>query len=55
MYKILMEDEYYKQSMENQYRLNPNIKDVVRTKVFKLLDALIIYPIFTTIGQVQFT
>ncbi|KAI3461839.1 hypothetical protein Pfo_018502 [Paulownia fortunei] len=44
MHKILME-ESYKPSVEHQRRSNPNIKDVVRAEVLKLLDAGIIYPI----------
>ena len=31
---------------EMQRRLNPNMKEVVRTEVLKLLDAGIIYPIY---------
>lgn len=44
MHKILME-ESYKPSVEHQRRLNPNMKEVVRAEVLKLLDAGIIYPI----------
>ncbi len=44
MHKILMEDDY-KPSIESQRRLNPNLKEVVRKEVLKLLDAGIIYPI----------
>ena len=44
MHKILME-ENYKPSIEHQRRLNPNMKEVVRAEVMKLLDAGIIYPI----------
>ena len=43
-HKILMEDEY-KPCVEAQRLLNPNIKEVVKAKVIKLLDARIIYPI----------
>ncbi|KAL1188655.1 RNA-directed DNA polymerase-like protein [Cardamine amara subsp. amara] len=32
-------------SVEHQRRLNPNLRDVVRKKILKLLDAGIIYPI----------
>ena len=39
-------DENAKPTREMQRRLNPNIKEVVRTEVFKLLDACIIYPIY---------
>ena len=38
-------DENTKPTREMQRRLNPNMKEVVRTEVLKLLDACIIYPI----------
>ena len=38
-------DENAKPTREMQRRLNPNMKEVVRTEVLKLLDACIIYPI----------
>ncbi|GJR32922.1 hypothetical protein Tco_1109154 [Tanacetum coccineum] len=44
-HKILMEDEF-KPSVQPQRRLNPNIKEVVKKEVIKLLDAGFIYPIF---------
>jgi len=44
MHKILMEDNF-KPSVEHQRRLNPNMKEVVKVEVLKLLDAGIIYPI----------
>jgi hypothetical protein len=44
MHKINLE-ENAKPSREPQRRLNPAMQEVVRTKVIKLLDALIIYPI----------
>jgi len=44
MHRILLE-EYYKPSIEHQRRLNPNMKDVVKKEVLKLLDAGVIYPI----------
>ncbi|KAK4855982.1 hypothetical protein QYF36_012971 [Acer negundo] len=44
MHKILMEEEF-KPTVEHQRRLNPNMQEVVRTEVLKLLDADIIYPI----------
>ena len=44
MHRILLEDNY-KSSVEHQRRLNPNMKEVVRAKILKLLDAGIIYPI----------
>ena len=44
MHKILME-EGHKTTIERQRRLNPNMQEVVRKEVLKLLDAGIIYPI----------
>ncbi|CAL9025431.1 unnamed protein product [Prunus brigantina] len=44
MHKILMED-VVKPTVDAQRRLNPIMKEVVRTKVMKLLDASMIYPI----------
>ena len=44
-HKILMEDGY-KPVVQPQRRLNPNMKDVVKAEVIKLLDARLIYPIF---------
>ncbi|XP_038973113.1 uncharacterized protein LOC120105094 [Phoenix dactylifera] len=44
MHRILMEDNH-KPIVENQRRLNPNMKEVVRAEVLKWLDAGIIYPI----------
>ena len=38
-------DENAKSTREMQRLLNPNMKEVVRTEVLKLLDAGIIYPI----------
>ena len=43
-HKILMEDEY-KPCVQAQRRVNPNMKEVVKVEVIKLLDAGIIYPI----------
>ncbi|GJW10017.1 reverse transcriptase domain-containing protein [Tanacetum coccineum] len=43
-HKILMEDEF-KPSIQSQRRVNPNIKEVVKKEVIKLLDAGLIYPI----------
>ncbi|GJS14323.1 reverse transcriptase domain-containing protein [Tanacetum coccineum] len=43
-HKILMEDEF-KPSFQPQRRVNPNIKEVVKKEVIKLLDAGLIYPI----------
>lgn len=42
--KIFME-EGNKSSMQHQRRLNPLMKEVVRKKVIKWLDANIVYPI----------
>ncbi|GKE97675.1 retrovirus-related pol polyprotein from transposon 17.6, partial [Tanacetum coccineum] len=39
-----MEDEF-KPSVEPQRRVNPNIKEVIKKEVIKLLDAGLIYPI----------
>ncbi|KAJ9567940.1 hypothetical protein OSB04_003906 [Centaurea solstitialis] len=44
MHRIMMEDGF-KPSIKHQRRLNPNMKDVVRSEVMKLLDAGIIYSI----------
>ena len=43
-HKIYLEDNA-KPSREMQHRLNPTMKEIVRTKVIKLLDEGIIYPI----------
>ncbi|GKE84999.1 putative nucleotidyltransferase, ribonuclease H, partial [Tanacetum coccineum] len=43
-HKILMEDEF-KPTIQPQRRVNPNIKEVVKKEVIKLLDAGLIYPI----------
>jgi len=44
MHRILLEEDY-KPSVEHQRRLNPNMKEVVKKEVLKLLDAGVIYPI----------
>ncbi|CAN6562636.1 unnamed protein product [Malus baccata var. baccata] len=44
MHKILMEDDV-KPTVDAQHRLNPIMKEVVRTEVMKLLDVVMIYPI----------
>ena len=44
MHKILLEDDY-RGSIEQQRRLNPIMKEVVKKEVIKWLDAGIIYPI----------
>ncbi|XP_076910185.1 uncharacterized protein LOC143567730 [Bidens hawaiensis] len=43
-HRILMEDEY-KPAIQPQRRLNPNMSEVVKKEVIKLLDACLIYPI----------
>ena len=43
-HRIYLENESYT-SIEPHRRLNPNLKDVVKKKILKLLDADIIYPI----------
>ncbi|GJV53021.1 hypothetical protein Tco_1448762 [Tanacetum coccineum] len=43
-HKIIMKDEF-KPAVQPQRRANPNIKEVVKKKVIKLLDAGLIYPI----------
>ena len=43
-HKILLE-EGFKPVVQPQQRLNPNMKEVVKKEVIKLLDAGLIYPI----------
>ena len=43
-HRILMEDEY-KPVAQRQRRLNPNMQDVVKKEILKLMDAGLIYPI----------
>ena len=43
-HKILMEEDY-KPVVQHQRKVNPNIKEVVKKEVVKLLDAGLIYPI----------
>ena len=43
-HKILLEEDF-KPVVQPQRRLNPNMKDVVKAEVIKLLDAGVIYPI----------
>ena len=40
-----MEDDF-KPVVQHQRRVNPNIHDVIKEEVLKLLDAGLIYPIF---------
>ena len=44
MHRIHLEDDS-KSSVEHQRRLNPNLKEVVKKEIIKLLDARVIYPI----------
>jgi hypothetical protein len=44
MHRILLEEDH-KPSRESQRRLNPNLREVVKKEVIKLLDVDIIYPI----------
>lgn len=44
IHRIHLEDESMT-SIEHQRQLNPNLRDVVRKKILKLLDAGVIYPI----------
>ncbi|CAA7044606.1 unnamed protein product [Microthlaspi erraticum] len=44
IHRIHLEDES-KSSIEPQRRLNPNLKEIVKKEILKLLDAGIIYPI----------
>ncbi|GJV04885.1 putative reverse transcriptase domain-containing protein [Tanacetum coccineum] len=43
-HNILMEDDY-KPVIQPQRRLNPKFQDVVKNKIMKLLDSVLIYPI----------
>ena len=47
MHKLLME-EGHKTTIERQRRLNPNMKEVIKKEVLKLLDTCIIYPILNS-------
>ncbi|GJZ85305.1 putative reverse transcriptase domain-containing protein [Tanacetum coccineum] len=55
-HKILMEDEF-KPTIQPQRHVSPNIKEVVKKEVVKLLDAGLIYPIFDSpwVSPVQVT
>lgn len=44
VHKIMLEDDY-KTSKEHKWRLIPNMKEVVKKEVLKLLKVGIIYPI----------
>ena len=44
MHQIHLEDDS-KSSVEQQRKLNPNLKEVVKKEIIKLLDAGVIYPI----------
>ena len=54
MHKILLED-CYSNSVEQQRRLNPITKEVMKKEIIKWLDAGIIYPISNSswVSQVQ--
>jgi hypothetical protein len=39
-------EDFHKPYVEHQRRLNPNLKEVVKKEILKLLDAGILYPIF---------
>ncbi|CAL9019031.1 unnamed protein product [Prunus brigantina] len=54
MHRILLE-EGAKPTREPQRRLNPNMKEVVRAEVLKLLDVGVIYPISIANGSALFT
>ncbi|XP_076914008.1 uncharacterized protein LOC143572845 [Bidens hawaiensis] len=49
-HQILMEDEY-KPVVQSQRRLNPNMQEVVKKEVLKLMDAGMIYPISDSPGE----
>nr|XP_009786564.1 PREDICTED: uncharacterized protein LOC104234659 [Nicotiana sylvestris] len=53
MHKILMEDGH-KPSVEQQRRLNPIMKEVVRKEVIKWLDACIVFPISDSKWRMSF-
>ncbi|GJS16222.1 reverse transcriptase domain-containing protein [Tanacetum coccineum] len=44
-HKILMEDDF-KPTVQHQIKVNPEIHEVIKKEVIKLLDAGLIYPIF---------
>ena len=44
MHRIHMEDNH-RETIEHQCRLNPNMRDVVKKEILKMLDAGIIFPI----------
>ena len=44
MHRIHLEDDYTP-TIEHQRRLNPNMREVIKKEIMKLLDAGIIYPI----------
>ncbi|GJZ29432.1 hypothetical protein Tco_0574079 [Tanacetum coccineum] len=47
-HKILMKDDF-KPTVQHQRRVNPNIHEVIKKEVIKLLDAELIYPIFDSL------
>ena len=50
MHKIFLDDDHAT-SIETQRRLNPNMKDVVRKEVQKLLDAGIISTLYLIVSR----
>ncbi|GJZ11753.1 hypothetical protein Tco_0546512 [Tanacetum coccineum] len=52
-HKILMEDEY-KPTVQPQRCVNPNIKEVVKKEVVKLLNACLIYQFLIALGLILF-
>lgn len=44
IYNIFLK-ENFRSSVDNQQKLNPNMKEMIRAKVLKLRDTAIIYPI----------
>lgn len=53
MHKIMLEYDY-NPSREHLRRLNPNVKEVVKKDMLKLLEVGIIYPSPLVIGLVSF-
>ena len=43
-------EEDFKLVVQPQRRLNPNIKEVMKAEIIKLLDVIVIYPIFDSLG-----
>nr|GEV28299.1 reverse transcriptase domain-containing protein [Tanacetum cinerariifolium] len=47
-HKILMEEDF-EPAVQHQRRVNPNVHDVIKQEVLKLLDVGLIYPIFDSL------